>query len=37
MTRSEALKELIRLGERSRTYWDSELPKRHLNAAEPQT
>jgi hypothetical protein len=29
MTRSEALKELIRLGERSRAYWDRELPKRH--------
>ena len=29
MTRTEALKELIRLGERSRAYWDKELPKRH--------
>lgn len=29
MTRSETLKELIRLGERSRAYWDRELPKRH--------
>jgi hypothetical protein len=29
MTRTEALHELIRLGERSRAYWDTELPKRH--------
>jgi hypothetical protein len=29
MTRSEALKELIRLAERSRAYWDKELPKHH--------
>jgi len=29
MTRTEAIKELIRLGERSRAYWDRELPKRH--------
>ena len=29
MTRTEALKELIRLGERSRHYWERELPKRH--------
>lgn len=29
MTRSEALKELIRLAERSRDYWNRELPKRH--------
>lgn len=29
MNRSEALKELIRLGEGSRAYWDREFPKRH--------
>ena len=29
MTRTDALKELIRLGERSRDYWERELPKRH--------
>jgi hypothetical protein len=29
MTRTEVLKELIRLGERSRNYWERELPKRY--------
>ena len=29
MTRTEALKELMRLGVRSRAYWERELPKRH--------
>ncbi len=29
MTRTEALKELIRLGRRSRRYWERELPKCH--------
>src|SRR5438552_15774144 len=29
MTRSEAIRELIRLGELSRAYWDKELHRRH--------
>ncbi len=29
MKLSEAVRELIRLGDASRTYWDRELPKRH--------
>lgn len=29
MTRKELIQELIRLGELSRAYWDTELPRRH--------